>query len=93
MLSLFDYGNGNYEFWAKTNMPKVIKMEKYLLQKIQYLEFITLLSQSEIGITYLTGTTALIYCQLIAVLPETQRTQFVFVCFYAKPYSLNCIVA
>ena len=37
VLSLFDDGNGNYEFWAKTNMPKVIKMEKYLLQKIQYI--------------------------------------------------------
>ena len=37
VLSLFDDGNGNYEFWAKTNMPKVIKIEKYLLQKIQYI--------------------------------------------------------
>ncbi len=37
VLSLFDSGNGSYEFWAKTNMPKVIKTEKYLLQKIQYI--------------------------------------------------------
>ncbi|HHT9130812.1 MAG TPA: REP-associated tyrosine transposase [Candidatus Brocadiaceae bacterium] len=37
VLSLFDTGNGRYEFWEKTNMPKVIKSEAYLFQKIRYI--------------------------------------------------------
>ncbi len=36
VLSLFDIDN-RYEFWEKTNMPKVIKSESYLFQKIKYI--------------------------------------------------------
>ena len=36
LLGLFEDGNGNFEFWEKTNMPKVVQTRKYLLQKIQY---------------------------------------------------------
>ncbi|MBI4689254.1 MAG: transposase [Nitrospirae bacterium] len=37
VLTLFDVGNGKYEFWERTNMPKVIGKEEYLLQKISYI--------------------------------------------------------
>jgi putative transposase len=37
VLKLFDLGNGTYEFWSRTNMPKMIANEGYLLQKIQYI--------------------------------------------------------
>lgn len=37
VLRLFDRGNGTYEFWEKTNMPKVIKSEAYVIQKINYI--------------------------------------------------------
>ena len=36
VLSLFDTGDGRCEFWAKTNMPKMIETEKFLVQKIGY---------------------------------------------------------
>ncbi|MBI4838661.1 MAG: transposase [Nitrospirae bacterium] len=36
VLSLFNIGDGKYEFWAKTNMPKVIETMEYLVQKINY---------------------------------------------------------
>ncbi len=37
VLSLFEIENGKYEFWAKTNMPKIIESEEYLFQKINYI--------------------------------------------------------
>ena len=37
VLKLFDMGNGRYEFWERTNMPKMIKSEEYLFQKIRYI--------------------------------------------------------
>ncbi|TLD40229.1 MAG: transposase [Candidatus Jettenia ecosi] len=37
VLRLFDRGNSAYEFWEKTNMPKVIKSEAYVIQKINYI--------------------------------------------------------
>jgi len=37
VLKLFDMGNGKYEFWERTNMPKMIKSEEYLFQKIRYI--------------------------------------------------------
>jgi len=37
VLKLFDKGNGRYEFWERTNMPKVIKSEIYVFQKINYI--------------------------------------------------------
>jgi len=38
ILKLFDAGNKRYEFWKKTNMPKAIINEKYVLQKIEYVQ-------------------------------------------------------
>ncbi len=37
VLTLFDAGGGGYEFWEKTNMPKVIENDRYLLQKMDYI--------------------------------------------------------
>ncbi len=37
VLSLFEIENGKYEFWAKTNMPKIIESEEYFFQKINYI--------------------------------------------------------
>lgn len=37
VLSLFDLGNGKYELWKRTNMPKMIETEEYLFQKINYI--------------------------------------------------------
>jgi len=37
VLTLFDIGDGKYEFWSKTNMPKMIETEDYLIQKINYI--------------------------------------------------------
>ena len=37
VLKLFNMGSGKYEFWERTNMPKMIKSEEYLLQKIRYI--------------------------------------------------------
>lgn len=37
VLKLFTAGNGRYEFWERTNMPKIIKSENYLFQKIRYI--------------------------------------------------------
>jgi REP element-mobilizing transposase RayT len=37
VLSLFDVGNGRYEFWERTNMPKMIETEDYLFQKTGYI--------------------------------------------------------
>jgi len=36
VLRLFDLGNGKYEFWSRTNMPKMIESEEYIIQKINY---------------------------------------------------------
>lgn len=36
VLTLFDAGGG-YELWEKTNMPKAIENDKYLLQKMDYI--------------------------------------------------------
>jgi putative transposase len=36
VLKLFDLGNGKYEFWSRTNMPKMIESEEYIMQKINY---------------------------------------------------------
>ena len=36
-LNLFRLGSGKYEVWARTNMPKMIENEEYLLQKITYI--------------------------------------------------------
>jgi putative transposase len=38
ILNLFQDKNGKYEFWKKTNMPKIIENEKYFLQKKAYIE-------------------------------------------------------
>jgi len=37
VLKLFDLGNGKYEFWSRTNMPKMIENEDYLFQKVNYI--------------------------------------------------------
>jgi len=37
VLSLFEIEHGKYEFWAKTNMPKIIESEEYFFQKINYI--------------------------------------------------------
>ena len=37
VLALFDIGDGKYEFWSRTNMPKMIETEEYLVQKINYI--------------------------------------------------------
>jgi len=37
VLTLFHLGSGKYEVWARTNMPKMIENESYLLQKIKYI--------------------------------------------------------
>ena len=37
VLKLFNMGSGKYEFWERTNMPKMIKSEEYLFQKIRYI--------------------------------------------------------
>ena len=37
VLTLFDIGNGKYEFWSRTNMPKMIETEDYLIQKMNYI--------------------------------------------------------
>jgi REP element-mobilizing transposase RayT len=37
VLSLFKDEEGVYEFWARTNMPKAIESEEFLIQKIKYI--------------------------------------------------------
>jgi len=37
ILKLFQVDNNKYEFWQKTNMPKLIKSEKYFFQKANYI--------------------------------------------------------
>jgi putative transposase len=37
VLSLFRLGNGEYEVWSRTNMPKMIENKGYFLQKIKYI--------------------------------------------------------
>lgn len=37
VLKLFRVSDNKYEFWSKTNMPKIIETEEYLLQKINYI--------------------------------------------------------
>ena len=39
ILRLFETQTGSYEFWAKTNMPKMIETETYLVQKINYIHY------------------------------------------------------
>lgn len=36
-LKLFEVDPGKYEFWARTNMPKIIESEQFLLQKMNYI--------------------------------------------------------
>lgn len=36
LIPLF-LADGKWEFWQKTNMPKLVESEKYLLQKINYI--------------------------------------------------------
>lgn len=37
-LKLFEKRTGIFEFWSKTNMPEVVDSEKFLTQKIKYIE-------------------------------------------------------
>lgn len=37
LLKVFINENGRYEFWGKTNMPKLIETENFLNQKIEYI--------------------------------------------------------
>jgi len=37
ILKLFQVDENKYEFWQKTNMPKLIESEKYFLQKANYI--------------------------------------------------------
>lgn len=37
VLKYFEDGDGSHEFWATTNMPKMIENEGFLLQKINYI--------------------------------------------------------
>jgi REP element-mobilizing transposase RayT len=37
VLKLFMNENGNYEFWAKTNMPKLIESEEFFRNKLEYI--------------------------------------------------------
>ena len=37
VLKLFQADNNKYEFWQKTNMPKLIESEKYFFQKANYI--------------------------------------------------------
>ena len=38
VLKIFEVGNGKYELWSKTNMPKYIEKEDYLTQKVRHIE-------------------------------------------------------
>ena len=38
VMALFEKDEVGFEFWAKTNMPKAIESEGYLLQKISYIQ-------------------------------------------------------
>ena len=38
ILPLFEVEKGKYEFWQKTNMPKMIESEKFFQQKMDYIE-------------------------------------------------------
>ncbi len=37
VLTLFENDEVGFEFWAKTNMPKVIENERYFFQKASYI--------------------------------------------------------
>ena len=37
ILKLFQIDKNKYEFWQKTNMPKLIESEKYFFQKANYI--------------------------------------------------------
>ncbi len=37
LLGLFEVDNERHEFWAKTNMPKIVESDLYFLQKINYI--------------------------------------------------------
>ena len=37
-LKLFETETGGHEFWARTNMPKAVESEFFLLQKIEYIQ-------------------------------------------------------
>jgi REP-associated tyrosine transposase len=36
VMKLFEVEGGGHEFWARTNMPKAIESEKFLIQKVEY---------------------------------------------------------
>ncbi len=36
VLNLFEVEKGRHEFWARTNMPKAVESEGFLLQKVEY---------------------------------------------------------
>jgi len=36
VVKLFEAEGGGHEFWARTNMPKAIESEGFLLQKVEY---------------------------------------------------------
>ncbi len=38
ILELFEVGKGKYEFWEKTNMPKMIESPTFFQQKMDYIE-------------------------------------------------------
>lgn len=37
ILKLFLGNDGNYEFWAKTNMPKLVESEEFYNNKVEYI--------------------------------------------------------
>jgi len=37
VLTLFEKDEGGFEFWVRTNMPKVIENERYFFQKANYI--------------------------------------------------------
>lgn len=38
VLKLFLTSPGSYEFWEKTNMPKLIETEKFFRNKLEYIQ-------------------------------------------------------
>ena len=37
VMKLFETDGGGREFWARTNMPKAVEHERFLLQKVEYI--------------------------------------------------------
>jgi REP element-mobilizing transposase RayT len=37
VFNLFETGNGKYELWDRTNMPKHVETERYFQQKVSYI--------------------------------------------------------